>query len=100
MFVRLLATLITNILYSFLVFSVVQVIATNMASKGQKYGLKVKILPWCVRPHLVRSNVPTHAAASRSHAAHHGRTQPAAGPSGYLRSNAGALRSNARMTQP
>jgi hypothetical protein len=45
MFVRVLAALITNILYSFLAFCVVQIIATNMANKGQESGLKVKILP-------------------------------------------------------
>jgi hypothetical protein len=45
------------------------VTATNMASKGQESGLKVKILPKCVRPHLLRSNAPTSHAAPRSHTA-------------------------------
>jgi hypothetical protein len=62
-----------------------QVIATNMASKGQECGLKVKILPKCVRPHLVRST------ALGAFELTHGRTQ-------HPRSHAEPT--VARITQP
>lgn len=78
----------------FLVFCVVQDIALNHGYQGKKSGLKVKILPKCVRPHLVHSNAPTDACS------YHGCTQHSAGPSSYLRSNARDLRSNACLVSP
>jgi hypothetical protein len=71
-----------------------------MASKGQSVLKEKKLIPAkCVRTHLGAFE-RMHASCSTDVHSNHGRTQPAAGPSSYMRSNASALRSNAHLTQP
>jgi hypothetical protein len=71
-----------------------------MASKGQSVLKEKKLIPAkYVRTHLGAFE-RTHASRSTDVRSNHGRTQPAAGPSSYMRSNTSALRSNARPCQP
>jgi hypothetical protein len=66
-----------------------------MASKGQSEPKEKKLIPAkCVRTHL--------GAFERTHDRTHeqGSNACPAGPSGYLRSNARDLRSNARLVSP
>jgi hypothetical protein len=77
-----------------------------MASKGKKVDFSEE-------PAKVRSTALGTFERTHGRVQHHGRTQPAAprtraaprshtaaGPSSYLRSNASALRSNARLVSP
>jgi hypothetical protein len=56
MFVRLLVLLISNVLYSFSVFIVLQILTFDLRSKAWKWPRCISS-PWkCDRSHLVRSN--------------------------------------------